>query len=195
MFFVFYLFFLCFFLGRCCFELFINIYILYIFFSNFYLFFDQCWKTVCPPRPFIKCLKVLQFSTNWPGSSHWVTARRTKKNLYNLPRCFAKITDFKKRKKKEFIKYPPKWALYTRTWLALYRPLNKGGIVWTSFPQHINKCHWCSFMLRTKCRTHHLWACLASGAQAQKLGTTDNADTKSHSSNSTQEPPQKKMIW
>ena len=97
-----------------------------LFFPNFYLFLDQCWKTVCPPRPFIKCLKVLQFSTNWPGSSHWVTARRTKKNLYNLPRCFAKITDFKKRKKK-FIKYPPKWALYTRTWLALYRPLSKGG--------------------------------------------------------------------
>ena len=127
-------------------------------FFNCYLFLDQCRKTVCPPRPFIKCLKVSQFSinwpgrchwvtarrkkkkttlqsatvfwdvsTNWPGSSHRVTARRTKKNLYNLPRCFAKITDFKKCKKKEFIKYPPKWALCTRTWLALYRPLSKGG--------------------------------------------------------------------
>ena len=64
--------------------------VLFVFF-NCYLFLDQCRKTVCPPRPFLKCLKVSQFSINWPGRCHWVTARRKKKKkqLYNLPRCFG----------------------------------------------------------------------------------------------------------
>ena len=76
------------------------IYIYIFVFSNFYLFLDQCRKTVCPPPPLQSATVFWDVSTNWPGSSHRVTARFSKKNLYNLPRCFAKITDFKKCKKK-----------------------------------------------------------------------------------------------
>ena len=88
---------------------------------------------------------------------------KKKIKLYNLPRCFAKITDFKKRKKtkKQFIKYPPKWALYRRTWLALCRPLSKGGVVSSLF-HHVS---WLPFKAKysnfkkdwSQCSNHTLY--------------------------------------
>ena len=86
------LFFMCLLLFICFFFVFFGGVVLSCYicvFFNCYLFLDQCRKTVCPPGPFIKCLKVSQFSINWPGRCHWVTARRKKKQLYNLPRCFG----------------------------------------------------------------------------------------------------------
>ena len=112
---------------------------IYIYFFLFFLIFICFWISVekqYVPPPLQSATVFWDVSTNWPGSSHRVTARFSKKNLYNLPRCFAKITDFKKCKKK-FIKYPPKWALCTRTWLALYRPLSKGGDLCTTYNKNI----------------------------------------------------------
>ena len=84
---------------------------LYIYIYFFFLIFICFWisveKQYVPPPPLQSATVFWDVSTNWPGSSHRVTARFSKKNLYNLPRCFAKITDFKKCKKKVY-KVPPK---------------------------------------------------------------------------------------
>ena len=76
-------------------------------FSSFQVLLTSRSGSFDAPPPLQSATVFWDVSTNWPGSSHRVTARFSKKNLYNLPRCFAKITDFKKCKKKVY-KVPPK---------------------------------------------------------------------------------------